>query len=187
MIKKKLDLEKVEAAIEATRERGLIVNGFFMIGFPSETPGELSATVAMILRLIDSIHFPYIGIVRAYPGSAMYRLAGSLGYSEEFLRRHVRVPLGTQECIRAECNFLPTALLQEARTRVALAFKDFARTSAMLAVQRKYFTDEELVMKYATFFGSTPRVARLFLKPFGLGRTGQVGAAQGNIDPSLAR
>ena len=144
----------------------MVVNAFFMIGFPTETLEEVDRTVDMAIRLIDHIHFPYVGIVRAYHGSALYQIALDHGYSEKWLLKHALMPYGTQESIRYEYNFLPNDQLQKARTRLALAFRNEARTERLLAIQRRLFTEEELVVKYATCFGSTIRIAELFLQQF---------------------
>ncbi len=45
LIQKNLDLEKTVAAIEATDRLGVVPAGFFVLGFPSETPEEIENTV----------------------------------------------------------------------------------------------------------------------------------------------
>jgi len=50
LIEKNLDVEKARRAIEYFDEAGFIVAGFFMLGFPTETPKEIWDTIRFALR-----------------------------------------------------------------------------------------------------------------------------------------
>jgi radical SAM superfamily enzyme YgiQ (UPF0313 family) len=50
MIEKDLDIEKTRWAIDACSKRGMMVGGFFMLGFPTETEEELQATIEFAIR-----------------------------------------------------------------------------------------------------------------------------------------
>ena len=50
MIQKNLNHEKTEWSINALEKAGISVAGFFMVGFPTETPEEIKATVDYALR-----------------------------------------------------------------------------------------------------------------------------------------
>ena len=73
LIEKHLDIEKTHWVIEQADKRGIMVNGFFMLGFPTETPEELQATVnfALSSRLTAAAFFTVI----PQPGTPMYQLA----------------------------------------------------------------------------------------------------------------
>ena len=158
-----LKMDRVEWSIVETGKRNIIVNAFFMIGFPGETEEEVTVTIDLITRLMEYVHFPFVNIVRAYHGSAMYKLAKEMGYDEDFLMKHAMMPYGTQESIHSEYNFLPNEFLKESRMRVAAEFTKSERMQKMLRVQMDKFTLEELVWKYSTYFGSKKSKARRFL------------------------
>lgn len=50
LVEKHLDVEKALWAIDAADRRGMMVSGFFMLGFPTETPEEMRATIDFALR-----------------------------------------------------------------------------------------------------------------------------------------
>ena len=50
LVEKNLDVEKARWAIEAADRRGMMMTGFFMLGFPTETREEIQATVDFALR-----------------------------------------------------------------------------------------------------------------------------------------
>jgi radical SAM superfamily enzyme YgiQ (UPF0313 family) len=50
LVEKHLKIDRAERAIELADERGMMVAGFFMLGFPSETREELDATVEFAMR-----------------------------------------------------------------------------------------------------------------------------------------
>jgi radical SAM superfamily enzyme YgiQ (UPF0313 family) len=50
LIEKYLDIDKAEWSINALEKAGISVAGFFMLGFPTETPEEIDATVDYALR-----------------------------------------------------------------------------------------------------------------------------------------
>lgn len=66
-IGKHLDLGKLRENAALLVERGIFVNGFFMIGFPGETRRELAATVRFLLGL--PIHTFMMSYCLAYEGT----------------------------------------------------------------------------------------------------------------------
>jgi len=50
-MKKSLEVAKIEEKIRVIRQAGIGVSGFFMLGFPGETPEEMEATIDFALRL----------------------------------------------------------------------------------------------------------------------------------------
>lgn len=166
LMNKELDLERVVAGIHATAARGILVNAFFMIGYPGETEEELKATVQLIQELMEVIHFPFVHIVRAWDQGELLEQARAEGFDDDFLSRHAMQPHGFQDTVGQQLSFLPRALLREARLQVALMFRDHQRMARMVPAQRAAFTDEELVQKYATYFGASRASARALIAPY---------------------
>jgi len=73
LVHKDLDLDKARSAIAATRRRGILTAGFFMLGFPTETAEEIEATVEFALSSrLQRAHF---FTVVPHPGTALHQLA----------------------------------------------------------------------------------------------------------------
>lgn len=175
LMRKELDLPRVIEAIHQTAQRGIMVNAFYMFGFPGETVGEMDQTADLVGELMDTVHFPFVQIVRAWDRGPLHDLARQEGFDSEFLTEHSMLPLGFQEAIRSEHNFAPAAELKKVRLRIAMMFASSARLQKLLPLQRELFTEEELVLKYATYFGATRQSARTFLARAGAQSTEQRG------------
>ncbi len=72
LIKKNLKIEKVEENIAIAARRGFYVNGFFMLGFPTETYEEARNTVEWALR--TRLHQAHFYMIMPYAGTALYKL-----------------------------------------------------------------------------------------------------------------
>ncbi len=73
IIRKNLNLEKVLENITYASRIGLLVKGFFMLGFPGETPEEIRLTVSTAIRSkLDLAHF---FTVTPFPGTGLAELA----------------------------------------------------------------------------------------------------------------
>ena len=71
-----LEAMDVFKLVRKAKEIGLKVPGNFMIGFPDETPEELSATVDLAKRLVqEGLTYASFFIVIPYPGSKLYEEA----------------------------------------------------------------------------------------------------------------
>ncbi|MBZ0253516.1 MAG: B12-binding domain-containing radical SAM protein, partial [Candidatus Methylomirabilis sp.] len=70
VIEKHNDLDKVRRTINEAYKAGIIVKGFFMLGFPTETPEEIEATIdfAVKSRCLISGFFTVV----PFPGSTLY-------------------------------------------------------------------------------------------------------------------
>lgn len=68
-IKKHLKIEKVRALIEDTDRLGIMVHGFFMLGFPGETREEIDATVRFALS--SKLHTAAFFLVTPFEGSPL--------------------------------------------------------------------------------------------------------------------
>lgn len=72
-LKKNLDLEKTREAIERVDRAGLFVKGFFMLGFPTETPEEMTATIDFAAS--TKLHVASFFQVVPFPGTEMFEMA----------------------------------------------------------------------------------------------------------------
>jgi len=77
-IKKNLNLEKVRKAIELTDKKNILVDGFFMIGFPGEKKSEVEQTLNFALA--SKLHSLNIFFVTPFEGTELHQQAKNLGY-----------------------------------------------------------------------------------------------------------
>jgi anaerobic magnesium-protoporphyrin IX monomethyl ester cyclase len=77
LVRKNLDLGCVNRAIDYTAKAGIVTRGFFMIGFPTETEGEVMQTIeyAKSSSLCGATFFTVV----YFPGTGLYRLAQAEG------------------------------------------------------------------------------------------------------------
>ena len=82
MIRKRLDLEKLADTVKKTAKRGILVKGFFMLGFPTETKQEMESTFRFA-RIHD---FDVINFSRVIPtkGTELYEMAKQMGLKTDF-------------------------------------------------------------------------------------------------------
>ncbi|MEW6685217.1 MAG: radical SAM protein, partial [Candidatus Edwardsbacteria bacterium] len=73
MLKKNLNLKKVQKIIELSDKAGILVNGFFMIGFPTETLEEIQQTINFSLH--SKLHTQGLFEVVPFPGTELYTIA----------------------------------------------------------------------------------------------------------------
>lgn len=70
MIKKNLNISKVKEIIIYAAELGIFTNGFFMLGFPTESLEEVKETVGFALR--SKLHTAHFFIVTPFEGTELY-------------------------------------------------------------------------------------------------------------------
>jgi anaerobic magnesium-protoporphyrin IX monomethyl ester cyclase len=81
ILKKRITLEQIEAAVRYTKEAGIHVKGYFMIGSPGETLETMYQTVALARRLpFDQVQF---SITTPYPGTDLWEMAVSKGLIDD--------------------------------------------------------------------------------------------------------
>ncbi len=69
-LQKKLQLAKIPRSIDVLHSRGIIINGFFMLGIPIETPNSLIYTVYYADRIgVDLAYFLKLLVI---PGTKLY-------------------------------------------------------------------------------------------------------------------
>lgn len=73
MIRKNLNIEKALKAIEIANRAGIFCNGFFMLGFPTETAEECAATVN--LACSTDLHEAYFFEVSPFKNTELYEMA----------------------------------------------------------------------------------------------------------------
>ena len=88
MIKKNLNHIKASIAIEEAAKMGIIVHGFFMMGFPGETEEQLKMTIDFARK--SSLNTAGFYAVTAYPGTELYEMAKQIGVplSDDFDTYH---------------------------------------------------------------------------------------------------
>ncbi|MBU4501840.1 MAG: B12-binding domain-containing radical SAM protein, partial [Nanoarchaeota archaeon] len=75
-IKKGINLTQAKNALRICKDAGIKTKAFFMIGFPSETPGDIKQTLDYACSCgADDIA---INVVKAYPGTEMYESSKGL-------------------------------------------------------------------------------------------------------------
>jgi len=67
---KKTTLAEIEATIAATRARGILTMGFFILGYPTETARTIEETIEFARRL--KLDFAEFNLAKALPGSPLY-------------------------------------------------------------------------------------------------------------------
>ncbi|MFO0948538.1 MAG: radical SAM protein [Planctomycetota bacterium] len=73
MVKKRLRLDQLLNAVKWMAERGVLVKGFFMLGFPTETMEEINATIDFAVKS-DLAHAMF-SLVTPQPGTPLYEEA----------------------------------------------------------------------------------------------------------------
>lgn len=76
-IKKGITLEEVQRAFKWTREAGIHVRAYFMIGLPGETKGQILHTIEMAKKLDPDI--AQFCITTPYPGTELFEMAKNEG------------------------------------------------------------------------------------------------------------
>ncbi len=81
-IHKNIDLEKLKAAVATAARVGIFCQGFFMLGFPTETREEMMTTIRFSTKL--ALHIATFSIVLPFKGTEVYDTAVALGRKANF-------------------------------------------------------------------------------------------------------
>lgn len=77
VIKKHTTLEKISESVKWTRDAGIDVGGFFMLGHPTETPSSMEQTIKLSKELpLNEAHFTFF---TPLPGSEIYETIDDYG------------------------------------------------------------------------------------------------------------
>lgn len=72
LIRKNLDLDRARHAIALAARAGIFCHGFFMLGFPTETPDEMRATIRFACK--SKLHSASFFVVTPQPGTELFRI-----------------------------------------------------------------------------------------------------------------
>lgn len=149
LIGKNLNLEKLRDALNyiSTRHPQIILELFTMHGFPTETEAEALQTLEFI-RSIKWLHFPYIHILKVFPGSGMEKLALENGISPDAIRRSHALAFHQ---LPETLPFDPAFTKQYQADFFNGYFMNRERLLAVLPLQIRVLTEDELVQKYDSY------------------------------------
>jgi radical SAM superfamily enzyme YgiQ (UPF0313 family) len=91
LVEKHLDIEKTRKTIALFGKRNIQITGFFMLGFPTETPEEIKATIDFAINSDLTLAF-FFSVVPQY-GTPLYDLA--IKENEEVTTRLSQIESGT--------------------------------------------------------------------------------------------
>jgi amino acid adenylation domain-containing protein len=148
-IGKHLNLDKFRSIIEylCRKYPQVITELFTMHGFPTETEEEAMMTLDFI-KSLEWVHFPYINILKIYPGTAMEKLAIESGISRESIIRSEQyyhhefsdnLPFDKAFTLQYQTDFLDNYFLSKERLLHVLPF------------QMNVMSREEMVLKYNSY------------------------------------
>lgn len=106
IVKKPLRLDKIPFLLKKMKSLGMEVHGFFVVGFPGETPEQVRQTLRYARKLNLDHHYVYYAT--PYPGTDMYAICkrnGSIIEEEGYKNLDPRK-------IHIETPTLPTAMLR---------------------------------------------------------------------------
>jgi len=121
-----------------------------MHGFPTETEEEALMTLDFIKER-NWIHFPYIHIVRIFPGTDLEKFALNHGVQRKVINENIdksyyevtpTLPFQKEFTEKYKLNFVKSYVLNKERLR------------KVLPVQMTHFTEDELNQKYSSYFPS---------------------------------
>jgi radical SAM superfamily enzyme YgiQ (UPF0313 family) len=73
MVKKRLHLDALLRSVKAMADRGVLVKGFFMLGFPTETVEEMNNTIEFAVK--SELAHAMFSLVTPQPGTPLYEHA----------------------------------------------------------------------------------------------------------------
>jgi amino acid adenylation domain-containing protein len=149
LVRKNLQLERFREIIEYICEKypQIILELQTMHGLPTETEEEAMMTLDFI-KSIKWFDFPYVNILKIFPGTMMEKLALESGISREVINRSVglsyhqlpdTLPFDKAFTLSYQANFLNEYFLCKERLLHVLPF------------QMKVLTEDEIVQKYNSY------------------------------------
>lgn len=129
MIKQVLHLDRLRDAMHYTAERGVMFDVFCMTGFPSETFDEAKETVDFL---------------NVFPGTEIHdqvQEMEGLGGTEAFSTGYQGHGMDPPHVDVTRNDFITKFMMRKNRVKQALS------------VQRKFLTDDELLIKYKSYCG----------------------------------
>ena len=141
LMRKHVKLDALKEIIHYTCDKGIMVNGFFMFGIPTETEEEAMMTLQYAEEL-DKLHFPFVFFARYYEGSEMFQQAMEYGFTQDMIHNSVNqlyhdidnysTPTLSNEFIRYVKDYFLYRI-----------FFNSKRIEHMLEVEKRYHTSEQ--------------------------------------------
>lgn len=101
-IKKTTNLNQIKKIIKLTKQEGIDVFGYFMIGHPGETKTTIARTISFAKEL--ELDYAQFSKLTTLPGTELYDLLKKqIGY--DYWREYILDPSKEQDLPRYECNF----------------------------------------------------------------------------------
>ncbi|MCK4763369.1 MAG: AMP-binding protein, partial [Candidatus Aminicenantes bacterium] len=152
MIDKNLHLEKFRENVEyfCKKYPQVVLELFTIHGFPTETEEEARLTLEFIKEQ-EWLHFPYVFILKIYPGTEMADLAMEHGVLREDILKCEDLALH---------EYSPTSPFSESFTKNYQAeflndyFLNKERLRHVLPYQARVLTEDEIVQKYDSYLPS---------------------------------
>jgi amino acid adenylation domain-containing protein len=148
-IAKNLNLDRFRENAEyiCRKHPQVITELFTMHGFPGETEDEAMKTLDFI-KSLKWIHFPYINILKVYPGTDMERMALENGVSREsILRSENYAHFELSDNLPFERNFT----MHYRSELLNNYFLNKERLLQVLPLQMDLLTEDELLQKYNSY------------------------------------
>ncbi len=150
MIRKNLDIEKFKENVLYILDKHpqVLLEFFTMHGFPTETEEEARMTLDFIEGINHRLHFPYVHILKIYPGTDMEQLALENGISREAifysekLAYHelpLTLPFDKAFTLKYQAEFYNNCVLSKERLLHVLPY------------QVKVLTEDEMLQKYNSY------------------------------------
>ena len=146
VIKKNVNLPKLQGVIEKTAARGIFTHGFFILGFPTESAAEMKSTVDWALG--SKLHTAGFFVANPYPGTELTEMALQMG-----LDAHPDANRYDYLGVGYNLSATPTAFLRQLKN---LAYRKFYLNPSRLARIARDFPNKRaltaLLPRYASFF-----------------------------------
>ena len=141
LVKKELRFDPFYDSVDYTIKKGVMVDMFLMVGFPTETEEEALKTIDFLMQW-DEICFPYLNVLNAFPGTEIYDKMIAAGSNEEEIKEAFGSGYsksGHEVVESVKFDFLKNYFLRRDRLKKAIT------------IQRKFLREDELLYKYKTY------------------------------------
>lgn len=166
VMRKNLNIEKFRENLEylCSHYPQAVTTLNTMHGFPTETEEEANMTLDFIMNM-KWVHFPYTHIVRIFPGTDLEQFALNHGVSRKAINESIdksyhqvtpTLPFKKEFTEKYKLKFLKDYVLNKERLK------------KLIPTQMKYYTEDELNQRYASYFPGKVNSLSEFIKVAGL-------------------
>ena len=149
LIKKNVNIEKLDRIVRHTCEKNIIVGVFAMAGFPSETYDEALSTIRYLQQL-DKLTIVHLFFAKYYQGTEMHRLGVKMGFCIEDLEEQY------EHCYAATTTSTSTISSEQFQVLKGIFIKDVLFNKARLMHAEKvlqfHYREAEIDEFYSTIF-----------------------------------